>query len=106
MMWPSRKVGRPRIIKLQTCVDLTIFPSGRIIVRGCAAGQTFDMGITFITKTGVDPVSATACVCGILGICRCMPGAHTSCSLDLFDMTNVILALSMTVFRVGYKVGV
>jgi hypothetical protein len=87
------------------CVDLTIFPSGRLIMRGCVAGRTFDMGVLFMTKMEVAPVSTTACVWGILGVRGSMPGAHTSCSLDLFDVASVILSL-MTVFRVGYKVGV
>jgi hypothetical protein len=105
-MWPSSKVGRPGIIKLQTCIDLTILPSGRLIVRGCVASQKFDMVVPFMTKTEVAPVSITACVHGILVIYGCILCAHTSCCLDLFIVTNVILLLSSTVVRLGYKVGV
>ena len=66
-MCPSNTCGNPGISRLHICVDLTIMPSGKLILRGFVVGHTFLIGAFFMTNTDVAPVSATACVMGIDG---------------------------------------
>ena len=44
------------------CVECTISPLGRFMVRGSIALRMFFMGVPAITKIDVAPVSAMACV--------------------------------------------
>ena len=76
-MCPSNTYGNPGISRSQICVDLTIMPSGKLIVRGCVTRRTFFiLGVFFMIITDVAPVSATACVMGITGFLGCTLDAH------------------------------
>jgi hypothetical protein len=77
MMCPSNTYGHPGISRLQICVDFTIVPSGKLIVRGCVARRTFFiLGVFFVIIIDVAPVSATACVMGIAGFLGCTLDVH------------------------------
>ena len=72
MICPSNTCGNPGISRSQICVDFTIVPSGKLIVRGCVARRTFFiLGVFFMIIIAVAPVSATACVMGIDGFLGC-----------------------------------
>ncbi len=60
-MSPINTVGRPGMVMLHVCVDLTLLPSGRLIVIRLMVGFIFSMGMPSITKIDVAPVSAIAC---------------------------------------------
>ncbi len=75
-MCPSNTCGNPGISRLHMCFDLTIVPSGKLILRGFVVGRTFFIGVFFMTNTDVAPVSATACVMGIDGFLGCMIDTH------------------------------
>ena len=74
------------------------------MLRGFLAGQIFFIGVPFITKTNIAPVSTTTCKGEIVGVHGCMLHVHTSPLVDTFDLTNVLSSLSPTAFLVGYKV--
>jgi hypothetical protein len=59
-MCPVNTVGRPGMVMLHVCVDLTILPSGRLTVIGLMVGFIFSMGVPSITKIDVAPVSVIA----------------------------------------------
>ncbi len=59
-MWPVKTMGRPGIVMLHRCVDLTWLPSGKLIVNCFVAGQMFLMGVPFIMNMDVAPVSTIA----------------------------------------------
>ena len=59
-MCPNRIVGKPGMATLQTCNDLTFFPSGRLMVRGVVAIHLFMTLTPSIIKIDVAPVSAIA----------------------------------------------
>ena len=48
------------MVILHICVDLTLLPSGRLIVIGLMVGFIFSMSVPSITKIDVAPVSAIA----------------------------------------------
>jgi hypothetical protein len=106
-MCPSETCGKPGISRLHICVDLTIEPSGKLILSGCVAGCTFFiLGVFFMITIDVAHVSATACVIGIDGFLGCMLDAHICCRrVDKFSMTTVMSSLSTFTFWVRYKVG-
>jgi hypothetical protein len=58
---PINTVGRPGMVMSHVCLDLTLLPSGRLIVIGLMVGFIFSMGVPSITKIDVAPVSAIAC---------------------------------------------
>jgi hypothetical protein len=62
IMCPVNTGGRPGILMLQTCVDVTLLPSGRLIVIGFFVLRRFLTGVPFIMNIEVAPVSAMACV--------------------------------------------
>ena len=66
-MWPSNTCGNPGISRSHICVDFTIVPSGKLLLRRFVVGHIFFMGVFFMTITNVAPVSATACVMDING---------------------------------------
>ncbi len=66
-MCPSNTCGNPGISRLHICVDFTIMPSGKLILRGFVVGRTFFIGVFCMTNMYVALVSATACVMGIDG---------------------------------------
>jgi hypothetical protein len=99
--------GNPGISRLHTCVDFTIVPSSKLILRGFVAGRTFFIGVSFMTITDVVPVLATACVMGIVGLLGCVLRAHIlRCRVNTWEVTTVVLSLSLCTLLVGYKVGV
>ena len=59
-MCPVNTVGKPGIVMSQMCVDVTLLPSGKLIVIGLLALRRFLMGVPFIMKIDVAPVSAIA----------------------------------------------
>jgi hypothetical protein len=61
-MCPVRATGRLGMFILHVCVDVTVSPLGRLIVRGTTACFTFCIGMPSITKSEVAPVSAMAWV--------------------------------------------
>ena len=105
-MCASNTCGNPGISRWHICVDFTIVPSGKLILRGFVVGHTFFIGVFFVTITDVAPVSAIACVMGIDGFLGCMLDAHICWHwFDKLSVTTVILSLSTTMVWVGYKVG-
>jgi hypothetical protein len=46
----------------QMCVDVTLLPSGKLIVIGLLDLRRFLTGVPFMMKIAVAPVSAIACV--------------------------------------------
>jgi hypothetical protein len=75
-MCPSNTCGNPGISRSHICVDFTIVPSGKFIVRGFVAMRIFCIGVCFMTNMDVAPVSATACVLGIDDFLGCTLDAH------------------------------
>ncbi len=57
-MCPTSVNGKPGIVMLHVCVNVTFFPSGSKIVMGFSASLLFLHGIPSITKTDVAPVLA------------------------------------------------
>jgi hypothetical protein len=49
-MCPINTAGRPGMVILHVCVDLTLLPSGRLIVIVLMVGFIFSMGVPSITK--------------------------------------------------------
>jgi hypothetical protein len=107
-MCPIRTVGRSGTI-LQTCVDFTLHPWGRLIVNGLDATCLFASLMPSMTKMDVAPMSAIACnvaiVLGFKALCEVGPNnaqmamAHACglcvCTLMLlkeeqFDVTTVM----------------
>ena len=64
-MCPLRTYGSPGNLRSLTCVDLTTFPSGQLMLRGFVMGLIFFMGVRPF-HTDVAPVSATYHVLGVL----------------------------------------
>jgi hypothetical protein len=105
-MCPSNTYHNPGISRLHTCVDFTIIPSGKLILRGFVAGRTFFMGVSFMTITDIVPVSATVCVMGIVGLLGCVLGVHIlCCRVNTLEVTTVVSLSSLCILLVGYKVG-
>ncbi len=65
-MYPVNTVGSPGIFMSQMCVDITLLPSGRVIVIGLFVLWRFLTGVPFIINIEVAPVSAMACVRAIV----------------------------------------
>jgi hypothetical protein len=99
-MCPSNTYGNPGISRSHTCVDFTIVPSGKLILRGFVAGCTFFIGVSFMTIIDIAPVSGTACVMGIVGL---LGGLR--CRIDTLEVTTFVSSLSLCILVVGYKVG-
>jgi hypothetical protein len=59
-MCPNKTVGNPGIIMSQTCVDLTFFPSGKLMVSGLVAMHLLTTSTPSMIKMDVAPVSAIA----------------------------------------------
>lgn len=59
-MCPNKTVGNPGIIMSQTCVDLTFFPSGKLMMSGLVAMRLLTTSTPSIIKMDVAPVSAIA----------------------------------------------
>jgi hypothetical protein len=103
-MCPSYTCGNSGISRLHICVDFTIVPSGKLILMGFVVGRTFFIGVFFMTKTGVAPVSATACAMGINGFLGCTIDVHICWHwFDKLSVTTVMPLLLMTMFGWGTK---
>ena len=59
-MWPVNTVGRPGIVMSHSCVDFTLVPSGKLIVKGFLAVRLFSTGTSSMMNIAVAPVSANA----------------------------------------------
>ena len=96
----------PGIFRSHICVDFTIVPSGKLILRGFVAGHTYFTGVFLMTNTDVAPVSATPCVMGMKGFLGCTLDAHICRRwFDKLLVTTVMSSLFTTMFWVEYKVG-
>ena len=80
MMCPFSTVGRPDIVMLHMCVDLTLLLSGKLIVNCCNAGLKFLTGVPSMMKMDVAPVSAIVLLVKIEIILRyCRLGEPNNC---------------------------
>ena len=61
-MCPVNTIGRPEIVMSHICVDLTLLPSGRLMVSRVVAGHKFSTGVPSLMNMDVPPVSAIASV--------------------------------------------
>ena len=59
-MFPNKPVGNPGIIMSKTCVDLTFFPSGKLMMSGLVAMRLLSTSTPSIIKMDVALVSAIA----------------------------------------------
>jgi hypothetical protein len=59
-MCPVKIVGRPGIVMLHMCVDLTLLPSGKLSVNGCDEGRKLLTGVPSMINMEVAPVSEIA----------------------------------------------
>jgi hypothetical protein len=103
-MCPLSTCGKPGISTSHMCMECTISPSGKFMLRGFGASRTFFMGVFAITITDVAPISVTASVLGIIGRLIWMLGAHNS-HRDGLEVTTVLSLSSMLLIWVGYKAG-
>jgi hypothetical protein len=79
-MWQVKRMGRPGIFMSHRCVDLTWFPSGKLIASCFVAGQMCFMAVPSIMNMGIAPVSAIACNVAIVIALRCWKvGAPNRC---------------------------
>jgi len=95
-MCPSNTCGNPGFSRSHICVDFTIVPSGKLILREFVVGRIFFIGVFFMNNTDVTPVSATACVMGIDGFLGCTLAAHIC--RRWFDKFPVTTVMSSTVY--------
>ncbi len=65
-MYPVSTVGRPGIFMSYMCVDVTLLPSGKLIVIGLFVVRRFLTSVPFMMNIEVAPVSAIACVGAIV----------------------------------------
>ena len=63
-MCPVRIFGNPGMIMSHMCIDFTMPPFGRLILRGAAVVHTLFMGVPTMTNMEVAPVSAMECDVG------------------------------------------
>ncbi len=61
-MYTVNTVGRPGIFMSHMCVDVTLLPSGKLIVIGLIVVQRFLTSVPFMMNVEVAPVLAIACV--------------------------------------------
>jgi len=59
-MCPNKTVGNPGIIMSQTCVDLTFFPLGKLMMSSLVAMRLLTTSMPSMIKMDVAPVSAIA----------------------------------------------
>jgi hypothetical protein len=65
-MYPVNTVERHGIFMSHMCVDVTLLPSGKLIVSGLFVVRRFLTGMPFMMNIEVAPVSAIACVGAIV----------------------------------------
>ncbi len=88
-MCPVNTVGRPGILMSQMCVDVTLLPSGKLIVIGLSDLRRFLTGMPFIIKIDVAPVSAIACDLAIV-----IAFAHSNFLCFVLQLDVIIVASS------------
>ncbi len=92
MMWPVRVTGRPTILMLHSCVDMTACPSASETRRGFDVDHLLWTGVHSITKICVAPESAmVSCVEGVTVAARALCCAR----LEMFKATTVSSLESM-----------
>ena len=69
-MCPVNVIGRPGIVMLHMCVDLTLLPSGRLMVNGVVAGRKYLTAVPSIMNMDVAPISVIASVVAMVIACR------------------------------------
>ena len=87
---PTKTVGRPGMVVLHVCVDLTLLPSGKFMVSGWIADRRLWTGVPSITKIEVAPVSAVAYnVSIVIALRHCGKGVPNRChaAADRFCLT-------------------
>ena len=105
---PINTMGRPGMVMSQMWVKTTLLPPGKVMVIGWSASCKFLMGVPFIMKIEIAPVSVMACVTTIV-----IALAHSKCcnGVEQFDaMTVALLSLidssaakgSKQLYSVGY----
>ena len=76
----------------QMCVNVTLLPSGKLIVIGLSALRRFLMGVPFIMKIDVAPVSAIAFDLAIVIAC-----AHSNCLMKAAAAAYFVLQLDVII---------
>jgi hypothetical protein len=88
-MCPVNTVGRPGIFMSQMCVDVTLLPSGKLIVMGLLDFRRFLTGVPFMMKIEVAPVSAIACV-----VANVIAFARSNCLYFVLQLDVIIVTSS------------
>ena len=79
-MCPVKIVGRLGIVMLHMCVDITLLPSGKLIVNGCNEGHKLLTGVPSMINMEVAAVSAIAWfVLMAIALRYCWLGEPTNC---------------------------
>ena len=102
---PVRIIRRPGMLMSLMCVECTISPLGRLMVRGSSAGRVLDMGVPAITKMDVAPMLAMACVSENASTLSTPFWRAEAMSLvrDLFDVITVASLLLFPLILLGSK---
>ena len=89
-MYPVSTVGRPGIFMSYMCVDVTLLPSGKLIVIGLFVVRRFLTGVPFMMHIEVAPVSAIACAGAIV-----IAFAHSNFLYFVLQSDVIIIASSL-----------
>ena len=102
---PVRIIGRPGMLMLHMCMECTLLPLGRLMVRGSSAGRMLDMGVPTITKMDVAPMLAMACVSANASTLSTPFWRAEAMSLvrDLFNVITVASLLLFPLMLLGSK---
>jgi hypothetical protein len=103
MMWPVRVTGRPSILMLHLCVNMTVCPSANETWSGFNVGCLLWTGVPSITKICV--LSESAMMSHVESVTIAVR-AWCCARLEMFEATTVLLSESMAdgiQERVGYK---
>jgi hypothetical protein len=73
----------------QMCVDVTLLPSGKLIVMGLLDFRRFLTGVPFMMKIEVAPVSAIACV-----VANVIAFARSNCLYFVLQLDVIIVTSS------------
>ncbi len=74
------------------CVDVTLPPSGKLIVIGLSDLRIFLTGVPFITKIDVAPVSAIACDLAVV-----IAFTHSNCLMKAAAAAYFVLQLDVII---------
>jgi hypothetical protein len=86
-MYPVNTVERPGIFMSHMCVNVTLLPSGKLIVIGLFVVRRFLTGVPFKMNFEVAPVSAIACVRAIV-----ISFAHSNFLCFVLQLDVIIVA--------------